>query len=69
MLTIYKLFCHKMFTVYSIYVHYSTYTERASCIVRTFKDDLALRLLKLNLLFYHFNQSEPTYKSQCTELM
>ena len=31
--------------------------------VRTLKDDEPLRLL-LNLLFYHFNRSELTYKSQ-----
>ena len=28
------------------------------------KEDQPVRLL-LNLLFYHFNHSEPTYKSQC----
>ena len=32
-------------------------------IVRTLKEDQPLRLL-LNLLFYHFNRFEPTYKSQ-----
>ena len=32
-------------------------------IVRTLKEDQPLRLL-LNLLFYYFNCSEPTYKSQ-----
>ena len=32
-------------------------------IVRTLREDQALRLL-LNLLFYHFNHSEPIYKSQ-----
>ena len=32
-------------------------------IVRTLKEDQPQRLL-LNLLFYHFNRSEPTYKSQ-----
>ena len=31
----------------------------------TLKEDQPLRLL-LNLLFYHFNCSEPTYKSQRT---
>ena len=30
--------------------------------VRTLKEDQPLRL-QLNLLFYHFNRSEPTYKS------
>ena len=29
----------------------------------TLKEDQPLRLL-LNLFFYHFNRSEPTYKSQ-----
>ena len=37
------------------------------CIVRTLTDDQPLRLL-LNLLFYHFNRSEPTYKSQHIKL-
>ena len=37
-------------------------------IVRTLKEDQLLRLL-LNLLFYHFNLSEPTYKSQCIKLL
>ena len=32
-------------------------------IVRTLREDQPLRLL-LNLLFYHYNCSEPTYKSQ-----
>ena len=32
-------------------------------IVRTLREEQPLRLL-LNLLFYHFNRSEPTYKSQ-----
>ena len=36
-------------------------------IVRTLREDEPLRLL-LNLLFYHFNHSEPTYKSQHKEL-
>ena len=36
-------------------------------IVRTLREDQPLRLL-LNLLFYHFNHSEPTYKSQCIKL-
>ena len=36
-------------------------------IVRTLRQDQPLRLL-LNLLFYHFNNSEPTYKSQCIKL-
>ena len=34
-----------------------------STMVRTLKEDQPLILL-LNLLFYHFNRSEPTYKSQ-----
>ena len=37
-------------------------------IVLTLKEDQHLRLL-LNLLFYHFNHSEPTYKSQCIKLL
>ena len=37
-------------------------------IVRTLREDQPLRLL-LNLLFYHFNHSEPTYKSQCIKLL
>ena len=37
-------------------------------IVRTLKEDQPLRLL-LNLLFYHFNCSEPTYKSQRINLL
>ena len=37
-------------------------------IVRTLKEDQPLRLL-LNLLFYHFNRSEPTYKSQRIKLL
>ena len=37
-------------------------------IVRTLKEDQPLRLL-LNLLFYHFNPSEPTYKSHSTKLL
>ena len=32
-------------------------------IVRTLREDQLLRLL-LNLLFYHVNRSEPTFKSQ-----
>ena len=36
-------------------------------IARTLKEDQPLRLL-LNLLFYHFNRSEPTYKSQRIKL-
>ena len=35
----------------------------AATIVRTLREEQPLRLL-LNLLFYHFNRSEPTYKSQ-----
>ena len=43
--------------------------ECFSClIVRTLKEDQPLRLL-LSLLFYHFNRSEPTYKSQCLKLL
>ena len=38
------------------------------CMVRTLKEDQPLRLL-FNLLFYHFNRSEPTYKSQCIQLL
>ena len=37
-------------------------------IVRTLKEEQPLRLL-LNLLFYHFNRSEPTYKSQSITLL
>ena len=37
-------------------------------IVRTLREDQPLRLL-LNLLFYHFNRSELTYKSQLTKLL
>ena len=37
-------------------------------IVRTLREDQPLRLL-LNLLFYHFNRSEPTYKSQRIKLL
>ena len=36
-------------------------------IVRTLKEDQPLRLL-LNLLFYHFNRSQPTYKAQRIKL-
>ena len=36
--------------------------------VRTLKEDQPLRLL-LNLVFYHFNCSEPTYKSQRIKLL
>ena len=39
-----------------------------SFIVRTLREDQPLRLL-LNLLFYHFNRSEPTYKSQRIKLL
>ena len=35
---------------------------------RTLKEDEPLRLL-LNLLFYHFDCSEPTYKSQRIKLL
>ena len=35
--------------------------------VRTVREDQPLRLL-FNLLFYHFNHSEPTYKSQRIKL-
>ena len=37
-------------------------------IVRTLKEDQPLRLL-LNFFFYHFNLSEPTYKSQHIKLL
>ena len=37
-------------------------------IARTLKEDQHLRLL-LNLLLYHFNGSEPTYKSQRINLL
>ena len=37
--------------------------EKINSIVRTLKEDQPLRLL-LNLLFYHFNRCEPSYKSQ-----
>ena len=37
-------------------------------IVHTLREDQPLRLL-LNLLFYHFNPSEPTYKSQRIKLV
>ena len=37
-------------------------------IIRTLREDQPLRLL-LNLLFYHFNHSEPTYKSQRIKLL
>ena len=37
-------------------------------IVRTLREEQPLRLL-LNLLFYHFNCSEPTYKSQRIALL
>ena len=37
-------------------------------IVRTLREDQPLRLL-LNLLFYHFNRSEPTNKSQRIKLL
>ena len=33
------------------------------CIIGTLREDQPLRLL-LNLLCYHFNRYEPTYKSQ-----
>ena len=35
--------------------------------VRTLRENQSLRLL-LNLLFYHFNHYEPTYKSQRIKL-
>ena len=37
-------------------------------IVRTLREDQPLRQL-LNLLFYNFNHSEPTYKSQRIKLL
>ena len=40
---------------------------RRSYIVRTLREDQPVRLL-LNLLFYHFNDSESTYKSQRIKL-
>ena len=40
----------------------------ARAIVRTLREDQPLRLL-LNLLFYHFNRSELTYKSQRIKLL
>ena len=42
--------------------------NRIITVVRTLKEDQSLRLL-LNLLFYHFNSSEPTYKSQSIKLL
>ena len=52
-------------------VLFTSFTSSASnkiTIVRTLKEDQPLRLL-LNLLFYHFNHSEPTYKSQRLKLL
>ena len=43
-------------------------SESDESIVRTLKEDQPLRLL-LNLLFYHFNRSELTYKFQCVKLL
>ena len=43
-------------------------TKSSSTIVRALREDQPLRLL-LNLLFYHFNRSEPTYKSQHIKLL
>ena len=40
----------------------------SSTIVRALREEQPLRLL-LNLLFYHFNRSEPTYKSQRIALL
>ena len=40
----------------------------STTIVRTLKEDQPVRLL-LNLLFYHFNHSEPTYTSQRIKLL
>ena len=40
----------------------------SNCVYGTLREDQPLRLL-LNLLFYHFNCSEPTYKSQCIKLL
>ena len=37
-------------------------------IVHTLKGGRPLRLV-LNLIFYHFNLSEPTYKPQCIKLL
>ena len=39
-----------------------------SSIVRTLREDQPLNLL-LNWLFYQFNRSEPTYKSQRIKLL
>ena len=53
------LYCHYDSTpLYITHRYYSMYTER----------DQPLRLL-LNLLFYHFNRSELTFKSQCIKLL
>ena len=49
----------------------SRYSQRhfdRATIVRTLREEQPLRLL-LNLLFYHFNRSEPTYKSQRIALL
>ena len=42
--------------------------QSVSVMVRTLREGQPLRLL-LNLLFYHFNRSEPTYKSQRIKLL
>ena len=39
-----------------------------TAIARTLKEDQPLRLL-LNVLFFHFDRSEPTYKSQRIKLL
>ena len=40
-----------------------SYRKSYGAKIHTLREDQLLRLL-LNLLFYHFNYSEPTYKSQ-----
>ena len=61
-----KVFALKNFRVVSFCWFLSTgdflHLENAA-IGCTLKDDQPLRLL-LNLFFYYFNRSEPTYKSQ-----
>ena len=41
-------------------------TKNTDIIVRRLKED---QPLLLNLLFYHFNRSKPTYKSQCVDVI
>ena len=45
-----------------------TWKISAGGTVRTLREDQPLRLLS-NLLFYHFNRSEPNYKSQHIKLL